>query len=45
MMKQVENPNAEILPGHYLPFPLGILDISGVVGFSVDIEVTQGVTY
>jgi hypothetical protein len=40
MMNRVENPNTEFPPGHYLPFPLSELEISGYPGLWLEIRLT-----
>jgi hypothetical protein len=39
MMNRVENPNTEFPPGHYLPFPVAGLEITGDPGYSLDIRI------
>ena len=40
MMNRVENPNTEFPPGHYLPFPMGEMEISADSGLSIEIRIT-----
>ncbi len=39
IIRQPENPNDTYPSGHYLPFPLALLEISGEGSFSIDIKV------
>ena len=40
-MGAVEDPNLESPPGHYLPFPLSLVEIGGQGNFSVEIRLLQ----
>jgi len=40
-MHQVENPNQEFPPGHYLPFPIAIVEVSNDRDFFVEIRIYE----
>ncbi|MFH2038556.1 MAG: hypothetical protein ABIJ65_03885 [Chloroflexota bacterium] len=39
LIKDPENPDLDYPPGHFLPFPIALIEVSGIGRFSVDIRI------